>query len=43
MTVKGTGFIESVKYLKSLLPDTPDAPLDIRGPLNKMGSNNGNP
>ena len=43
MTVKGTGFIESVKYLKSLLPDTPDASLDIRRPLNKIRSNNGNP
>jgi hypothetical protein len=38
MAVKGTGFIESVKYLKSLLPDIPDAP----AAMSKMLSNIGN-
>lgn len=39
MTVKGTGFIESVKYLKSLLPDIPDTP----AALSKLLSDIGNP
>lgn len=43
MIVKGIGFIESVRYLKSLLPDTHNAPLGMRQQLNKMLSNIGNP
>jgi len=41
MIVKGIGFIESVKYLKDLLPDTPGGPAVIQQ-LDKMLSNIGN-
>lgn len=36
MTVKGMGFVESVKYLKPFLPDPPDRPTDQRQELNRM-------
>ncbi len=42
MIVKGIGFIESVKYLKDLLPDTPGGPAVIKQQLDKMLSNIGN-
>jgi hypothetical protein len=38
MTVKGTGFIESVKYLKSLLPDIPDGPAAMGKMLSDIGN-----
>jgi hypothetical protein len=38
MAVKGTGFIESVKYLKSLLPDIPDAPAAMSKMLSSIGN-----
>jgi hypothetical protein len=41
MIVKGIGFVESVKYLKPLLPDTPDSPTDQRRQLNGMLENIG--
>ncbi|WP_419658685.1 hypothetical protein [Desulfosarcina variabilis] len=36
MTVKGLGFVDSVKYLHTLLPDTPDTPTDQRLKLNQL-------
>ncbi len=36
MTVKGIGFVETVKYLKPFLPDSADSPVDRRQELNKM-------
>ncbi len=41
MIVKGMGFVESVKYLKALLPDTPESPMGKRQELNEMLSNIG--
>jgi hypothetical protein len=36
MTVKNVGFVDSVKYLQTLLPDTPDTPTDQRLKLNQL-------
>jgi DNA primase len=36
MIVKGVGFIESVKYLKKLLPEKPDGPMAGQQHLNQM-------
>lgn len=36
MIVKGLGFIESVKYLKKLLPQNPDGPVAGQQQLNQL-------
>lgn len=41
MIVKGIGFVESVKYLKTFLPDPPDSPMGQRHKLNRMLDNIG--
>jgi hypothetical protein len=41
MTVKGIGFVESVRYLKPFLLDPPDRPMDQRQQLNTMLDNIG--
>lgn len=41
ITVKGIGFVESVKYLKTFLPDPPDSPMGRRQKLNTMLDNIG--
>lgn len=41
MTVKGIGFVESVKYLKPFLLDPPDRPVNQRRQLNTMLDNIG--
>ena len=42
MIVKNVGFIESVKYLKDRLPDTPCGPAAMGQQLGKMVANIGN-
>lgn len=41
MSVKGIGFVESVKYLKPFLLDPPNRPVDQRRQLNTMLDNIG--
>jgi hypothetical protein len=41
MVVKGVGFVESVKYLKPLLPDIDDRPMHRRQQLHRMLENIG--
>jgi hypothetical protein len=43
MLVKGIGFVESVKYLKKLLPDNPDGPVAPQQQLSKMAAGIGKP
>jgi len=43
MLVKGIGFVESVKYMKKLLPDKPDGPVAGQQQLNQMLADIGEP
>jgi len=36
MIVKGLGFIETVKYLKKLLPQNPEGPVAAQQQLNQL-------
>lgn len=43
MLVKGVGFIESVNYLKKLLPEKPDEPVSPQQQVNEMLAGIGRP
>jgi len=43
MIVKGLGFVESVKYLKALLPSMPDGPVVEHQQINQMLADIGKP